>query len=140
MLVIEHKVLEQLFEHLRRTYPQEGCGAFLGRLEGDRKAVSEIRPLANRHEEAPETRYTVDPKEHLTLEREARTRGLAILGFYHSHPDHPARPSEFDRQHAHAVYVYLVVRVAKGQVDGATAWVLDEASHQFTEEPLEIVP
>ncbi|HVQ29373.1 MAG TPA: M67 family metallopeptidase, partial [Vicinamibacteria bacterium] len=84
---------ERMLAHVRAGYPFEACGALLGR-SGD---VRRVAPLENRETEKPRVRYAIDPRDLVTLDREARGEGLEIVGYFHSHPDHPARPSETDR-------------------------------------------
>lgn len=145
-LEIERGLLKEIGEHGARAYPNECCGALLGvATESGEKRVRELLPLDNRREgEAARTRFLVTADDYRWLEREARAKGLDILGFYHSHPDHPARPSEFDREHALPWYSYIVVRVARrgaGQAGGepqeTTNWVLAEDRSRFLEEPMQ---
>jgi proteasome lid subunit RPN8/RPN11 len=136
-LQISARLLEDIGRHGARAYPNECCGALLGAAGGETKTVRALLPLDNRREgEAARTRFLVTAEDHLWAEKEARARGLDIVGWYHSHPDHPARPSEFDREHAWPWYSYLVVRVAGGTPQEATSWVLADDRSKFLEEPL----
>lgn len=126
----------------------------LGSDEGEIKQVTEVRPLANlRHHaaraqefmplenpgrESERNRYLVDPREQLQVEKDARTRGLAVLGYYHSHPDHPARPSEYDREHAWSWYSYVIVAVDRGIARDTRSWVLSEDGSAFQLEQFEV--
>lgn len=125
-------------------YPEEVCGFLLGHTSstGD-KTVSEIKSISNAWEEkAGRTRRTffaIPPAEYLTADREARERGESIIGFYHSHPDHPAQPSGYDLLQAQQIfpgYSYIIVSVARGQAVEAYSWVLRDDSSQFDSEPL----
>ena len=119
-------------------YPFEVCGVFLGRGAVVSRAVG----VANRETEAPRVRYQIAPEDLIRLQREAETDGLDIVGYYHSHPDHPARPSETDRSVAagglsDGVF-HVVIGVDKGARGTPTAWVFRDADQAFHAEPLEI--
>lgn len=101
-----------------RAYPHEGCGALIG-LAGD---ISETLPLPNQEQGSPRTRFTVSPADYLATEASADARGLSLLGFWHSHPDHPARPSETDRKFAWPGLLTLVIAVERGAPGELTAW------------------
>ena len=128
-----------MLAHAREGYPFEVCGVFLGR-GGSR--VEAARPVVNRETEAPRVRYQIAPEDLIRIQGEARAQGLEILGYYHSHPDHPARPSETDRRVAagglsDGVY-HVVVGVEKGEKALPTAWVFRDATQAFEEEPFEV--
>ena len=143
-LEISREQLEEIGRHGARAYPNECCGALVGVAEGDAKQVRALLALDNRREgEAARTRFLVTADDYRWAEQQARRQGLDIIGFYHSHPDHPAQPSEFDREHALPWYSYVVVRVARredGQAGGkaqeTTNWVLAEDRSRFLPEPL----
>ncbi|MEE9235562.1 MAG: M67 family metallopeptidase, partial [Candidatus Acidoferrales bacterium] len=121
-LRITEALLDEIRRHGARAYPNECCGAMLGVVNGEIKEVRELLSLDNRREgEAARTRFLITADDYRLAEKTARQKELEILGFYHSHPDHPARPSEFDREHAWPWYSYIVVRVARrkdGQAGG----------------------
>jgi proteasome lid subunit RPN8/RPN11 len=127
-----------MLAHVRAGYPLEACGAFLGR-GGD---VVRVAPLVNRETETPRVRYQIDPLDLVRLDREARAERLDIIGFFHSHPDHPARPSETDRQRAADTLsdgvFHVVIGVEGGERTSPTAWVFRDATRSFEEQPLEI--
>jgi len=137
-LLISDTLLDTIRRHGAQTYPHECCGALLGRAEGNgSKRVLDLLPLDNRREgEAARTRFLISAEDYRLAEKTARERKMEILGFYHSHPDHPARPSEFDREHALPWYSYVVVRVAQGQPQETTSWVLSDDRSRFEPEPL----
>jgi len=121
-----------------RAYPSECCGVLLGRDEPSARRVVEVRPLANDFEaDQRHRRFSITPQALLEAERESADQGLLVLGFYHSHPDHPARPSEFDREHAWPFYSYVIVSVEGGRAGEMTSWVLDEACERFGPQPIE---
>jgi proteasome lid subunit RPN8/RPN11 len=111
-------VLESIRTEAARAYPHEGCGALLGRGSD----VSEAIPLPNTEQGSPRTRFSVSPRDYLATEDAAEARGLTLLGFWHSHPDHPARPSETDRAFAWPGLLTLVIAVAGGAPGELTAW------------------
>lgn len=126
--------------HGERTYPHECCGLLLGRLDGDARRVTAAHEIENAREDgARHNRYLIGPDDYLAGEKAARARGLDVLGFYHSHPDHPAWPSEFDREHAWPWYAYLIVAVAKGRSHDMNAFRLAEDRARFEPEPLDVV-
>jgi proteasome lid subunit RPN8/RPN11 len=150
---LKNKQLDGIRSHGAREYPNECCGMLLGRADGSAKEVTEVVPLRNlRHDssraqellpledpgrESEKNRFLIDPLEQLRVEREARERGLDVLGYYHSHPDHPARPSNYDRDHAWPWYSYLIVSIERGEAADMTSWVLSEDRTHFDPEPLE---
>lgn len=132
-----------MLEHARSGYPFEACGVFLGRPAASGPAVVEdVVPVVNRETEKPRVRYAIAPEDLIRIDRQARSRELEILGYFHSHPDHPARPSETDRQRAAETLsdgvIHVVVGVEKGERALPTAWVFRDAAQAFEEEPLEI--
>ncbi len=139
MIVLQGAQLQRIVEHARRAYPEEACGFLLGRVEGDRRDVARVRAATNARREQRRTRYTIPARETYEVWREAQREGLEIVGFYHSHPDAPARPSEYDRKHAWPWYVYLIVPLRRGRPGAPTAWRLDEA-RCFQEVPLRVEP
>jgi proteasome lid subunit RPN8/RPN11 len=125
ILGIDGKLIEEIGRHGARAYPNECCGALLGVATEDAKQVRELLPLDNRREgKAARTRFLVTAEDYRWVEKQARGKGLDILGFYHSHPDHPARPSEFDREQALPWYSYIVVSVSGGVPQDTTNWIL----------------
>jgi proteasome lid subunit RPN8/RPN11 len=115
------------------AYPYEGCGALLG---PDAYAVSETLALRNEESDKPRTRFSVSPLDYLRVERLADARGLKLLGFWHSHPDHPARPSPTDREYAWEGLLTLVIAVEKGTPQDLTAWEIRAADAPFSQLPI----
>ncbi len=137
MLHLNSKLGEAIRAHGVETYPHECCGALLGRADGDgRKLVEELHALPNRREDSPRNRFLVTAEDYRAAEKRARARGLEIVGWYHSHPDHPARPSEFDREHAWPWYSYVIVAVTDRQPGEITSWTLREDRSRFDPETL----
>jgi proteasome lid subunit RPN8/RPN11 len=138
MIRLERRHQEEIAAHGEETYPHECCGFLLGREEEGEKVVREVRRAANARDDSPQNRYLIPPLETLKAEKEARQAGLQILGFYHSHPDVPARPSQFDRDHAWPEYSYLIVSVRAGAAAELLAWVVPEETEPFAPEELRI--
>jgi len=128
---------EEMRQHAASAYPHECCGFLLGKVAGDVKCVERIIAATNTRDDSPQNRYLIDPKEFMMADREARKGKLDIVGIYHSHPDHPARPSDFDRDHAWPFYSYIIYSVERGVVADARSWLLDEDRSAFSEEPAE---
>ena len=124
-------------EHAREAYPHECCGFLVGRFEEDVRVVAGLARADNAHADSPQNRYTIAPEEFVRVEHAARERGFEVVGFYHSHPDHRARPSEFDREHAWPVYAYLIVSVHAGEPGELTAWRLADDRAGFHAEAVE---
>jgi proteasome lid subunit RPN8/RPN11 len=128
--------MAELRRHLEAGYPNEACGALIGRAGEDTREVLEFRPMRNTVTDRPWDRYALDPLEQLHVQKEAESRGLEIIGFAHSHPDHPPRPSKFDEDHAWSFYSYIVASVQKGRLHEARSWVLKDS--RFEEESMEV--
>jgi len=118
--------------HGRDAFPHECCGALLGR-DG---VVSEAFALPNTTEEGPRRRFLVRPGDYRAAEQRARDTGLDLLGFYHSHPDHPAKPSQYDLDHAWPSFSYVIVSVMAGEDQLLTSWLLKDDRSAFDEEPV----
>ena len=128
--------------HARAGYPHEVCGVMVGSVRDGIVHVARIVPVTNHEKERPAVRYVIGDEEHIDVQRAARGEGLDIVGYFHSHPDHPARPSETDRRIAAEGLsdgvVHVVCGVALGRETVATAWVFREASQAFEEEPFDV--
>jgi proteasome lid subunit RPN8/RPN11 len=115
--------------HGQETYPHECCGALIGR-DG---FVTAVVALPNTTEEGPRRRFLVRPSDYQLSERRATELGGELLGFYHSHPDHPARPSQYDLDHAWPTFAYIIVAVADGAAADMSVWYLQEDRSRFEE-------
>jgi proteasome lid subunit RPN8/RPN11 len=125
MLKISQSDLAALRKHGEETYPHECCGVLLGAIEGDTRAVREVVRAGNTRLDALHNRYSIDPGELVRIQRQARERGLEIVGFYHSHPDHPARWSTTDLAEAHWVGCsYVITSVEKGKAAVTNSFLL----------------
>ena len=136
MLKLAREDYDSLRRHGEETYPHECCGVLLGRVEDDgTRVVTSTARCGNTRTDSAHNRYNIDPKELVRIQREGRERGEDIVGFYHSHPDHPAKPSEFDREHAWPWYSYIIVSVAAGKPELMTSWrLVDDRTHYLPEE------
>jgi proteasome lid subunit RPN8/RPN11 len=133
-------LMRRLEQEAMRAYPKECCGILIGRETGDGRRVERIEPASNESaKDEQHHRFLISPRELLAVEKAAARDGVIVLGFYHSHPDAPARPSEYDREHAWPFYSYVIVSVAQGQALDATSWVLNEESRLFSRQEIEEV-
>jgi proteasome lid subunit RPN8/RPN11 len=125
MIAIGPGLLDQIRRHGEADYPHECCGLLIGSLGGSGKTVDEIFPISNaREESAKRNRFLIAPEELMRGEKHARRAGRDVVGFYHSHPDHPAVPSQFDLDHAWPVYSYVIVSVMAGRAEDLLSWEL----------------
>jgi len=129
---------DEIRRHGETAYPAECCGAMVGRVEGAAKEVLRLSPAVNRRTDDPH-RYLIAPDDLRRLEREVREAGQEIVGYYHSHPDHPARPSAFDAEHAWPWYSYLIVRIDRGRGVDMASWVLDDERPIMNPESLDVL-
>jgi proteasome lid subunit RPN8/RPN11 len=140
MIRIAPDLIAAIRAHAERDYPSECCGALLGRAgsapsPASTKWVLALAPVENRREsEAASRRFLITADDYRAVERVAREKSLDVLGFYHSHPDQPARPSEYDREHALPSFSYVIVSVRDGRAGELTSWTLDDDRNAFTSE------
>ena len=132
------EIAQQIRQHGADTYPHECCGALLGRdnvggratsagsVQSPLREVVALFPLVNRRDDSPRNRFSVTPEDVLEAEKAAQEKKLEIVGWYHSHPDHPAKPSQYDREHAWPWYSYVIVSVANGKPAEMTSWRLSD--------------
>jgi proteasome lid subunit RPN8/RPN11 len=126
---------QQIAAWAASAYPHEGCGLLLGRREGSATRVVEVRAARNIRSERARDRYEIDPADYLAAETAARAAGIEVVGIWHSHPDHPARPSPTDREFAWAGWSYLIAAVAAAGVTELRAWRLNGGG-RFEEEEI----
>ncbi|HLK33034.1 MAG TPA: M67 family metallopeptidase [Terriglobales bacterium] len=142
MLKIDQRCYEQLRRHGEETYPHECCGVMLGTMEGDERVVTAVVRAGNTRTDSPQNRYNIDPRELIAIQRQGREKGLDIVGFYHSHPDHPAHWSATDLEDAHWLGCsYVITRVEKGQARDTNSFALaggEESAKRFQDEQLEV--
>jgi proteasome lid subunit RPN8/RPN11 len=126
---LETGVAATIRRHGEETFPHECCGALIGTGE---RVVAAV-PLPNTTEEGPRRRFLVRPSDYRMAEQRATELGGELLGFYHSHPDHPARPSQFDLDHAWPNFAYVIVSVMSGVARDLTVWFLQDDRSRFDE-------
>jgi proteasome lid subunit RPN8/RPN11 len=136
-LRLPESVAEEIRRHGEAAYPAECCGALVGRIEGEAKEVVRLAPAVNRRTDDPH-RYLIAPDDLRRLEAEARAAGLEIVGYFHSHPDHPAAPSAFDAAHAWPWYSYVIARIDRGRGAELASWVLADDRPEMLPEPLDV--
>lgn len=125
--------------HAKETYPEECCGFLIGSAD-HASVVASVRPARNVVETNRERRYVIDPLEQLAVEKALAATHEAVLGFYHSHPNHPAEPSEFDRSHAVPWYRwYVILSIRDREPADLRAWAFDADASSFRPEPLTVV-
>ena len=137
MIALNHEQLSEMRAHGERDYPYECCGLMLGRFESGPKKVLEIYPISNaREEEAKRNRFLIRPEELMRGEKYAREQGFDVVGFYHSHPDDVAVPSQYDLEHAWPTYSYVVMSVEKGRTVDLRSWEMEADRSRFNEEEI----
>jgi proteasome lid subunit RPN8/RPN11 len=149
-LKVSAEIAAQIRNHGAETYPHECCGALLGRDADTTGAVAAeprlfaareifaLFPLVNRRDDSPRNRFSVTSDDVRDAEKAAREKGLEVVGWYHSHPDHPAKPSQYDRDHAWPWYSYIIVSVASGKPQDMTSWRLRDDRTDFASEGIAI--
>jgi len=138
MLLLAPELLKAIQVHGEQAYPDEGAGFLLGDAAENRR-VLRIQPLANAREDtARRTRYLIRPEDYLQAEKEADRLKLTLLGVFHSHPDHPNLPSDYDREWAQPYFSYIITSIQKGKALASRSWRLLEDRTSFFEEPIQI--
>ena len=134
---IAQAALDQIRRHGEEGYPHEICGLMLG-PRGGRGRVTEVHRARNIIVDRARDRYEIDPHDQIRIQRDADDRGLDIVGYYHSHPDHPARASETDAQRSWAGVIYLIVSIQQGQAVDENAFAAEADGGPMRSEPLEV--
>jgi proteasome lid subunit RPN8/RPN11 len=135
MLTVSKSLVEKITAHLEAAYPEEGAGFLLG-VDGE---VREIIALPNaREDDARHNRYLITPEDYLKAEMRAAETGVDLIGVFHSHPDCPNEPSEFDREWAQPFFSYIISRVDSGKAVSHRSWRLTEDRSKYEEEELKI--
>ena len=136
MLVVPARLMELINEHVENAYPEEGAGFLIGK-DGE---VFEIIPLSNaREDEARHNRFLFTPEDYLNAELKADMPGLSLIGVFHSHPDCPNIPSEYDREWAQPFFSYVITRVDEGKAVNSRSWRLLEDRSGYGEEEINII-
>ena len=138
MITIAEKQVAEIREHGVRDYPYECCGLLLGRFGADGKFVTETYPISNAREEAAKrNRFLITPEELMKGERYAREHDLEVVGFYHSHPDSPAVPSQYDLEHAWPTYSYIIVSTSAERANDLFSWEQEPDRSRFNQEEIQ---
>ena len=153
MLHISHKQLQIITSHGEKTYPEECCGLILGEITPEGKVVRQVWQTENSWEPSQElllygetgvnqgskrNRFSIAPETMLKAQKVARQKNLTVIGIYHSHPEHPATPSPYDRAIAWEQYSYIIVSISQGKVAEINSWLLDQ-KRQFCQEQILII-
>jgi proteasome lid subunit RPN8/RPN11 len=133
-LLITPDHLRAIDRHGEQTYPEECCGFLIGQASEEATVVERLLPVANERQDSRHNRYVINPETVLAAHKEARAAGADVVGYYHSHPDHPSRPSDFDREHAWPGLSYLIVSIQGGRAADARSWRLADDRDRFDEE------
>ncbi|MBT3188629.1 MAG: M67 family metallopeptidase [Anaerolineae bacterium] len=137
MLKISARFLEEIYALGEKAYPEEGVGFLFGTDEGKAREIKVIHPVKNaREKEARHNRYDVAPQDIIDADEKAEEMGLSIIGVFHSHPDHPDKPSEFDLKWANTYFSYIITSVQDGKALASRSWRLQEDRSGFTEEEI----
>ncbi len=138
MILLDENQRNEIASHGKRDYPHECCGLLLGNFTSTGiKVISEVYPISNaREEQSKRNRFLIRPEELMQGERYASLRSLDVVGFYHSHPDHPAAPSQYDLDHAWPVYSYVIVSVSAGTAGDIRSWEMEADRTGFSEEEI----
>jgi proteasome lid subunit RPN8/RPN11 len=125
-----------IHDHAKEAYPEECAGVLVGIDTGGMKVVVDVWRAENTHEEERSRRFLIEPLKIKEFEERAAERDMDVLGFYHSHPDHPAEPSEYDREHAWPGWSYVIASVSAENVEDMRSWVLKGDRSGYDEEPI----
>ncbi len=136
MLRVSHTSLHKMKVHAMRAFPEECCGMLLGQDGDGRRTIVDVIEMRNERRENRERRFLISPEEFQHAERLARNSGVEVVGFYHSHPDHPAQPSQFDLEHAMPWWSYIIVSVEGGLPTSVRSWVLRDDRLGYAEEAI----
>lgn len=139
MIRLKSAEIEEIKQIAQKTYPHECCGVMVGSIENGVKTVTELIPAENQRTDSPANRYLITPDLLNELEKKLKGTDRAIVGFFHSHPDVPARPSTYDQDHAWPWYSYLIVSVNRGQAGEIHNWKLRDDRSAFDAEKIELL-
>lgn len=138
MLIINPKMLDDIYEHSLKSYPEECCGILVGFDNGGARFITEVHRAENVSDERRHDRYLIDERKLIEVIKSTRGQNADVIGFYHSHPDYPSRPSQYDTENAAwPGYSYLIVSVEKGHVVSAQSWVMSHEGGKFVEQPIQ---
>jgi proteasome lid subunit RPN8/RPN11 len=139
MLIIPKPVIDDISSHSQETYPEECCGILVGNDARDGRIITESHRAENVSRERRQERYIIDEHKLLEVMKATRSLPVDVIGFYHSHPDYPSRPSGYDIETAAwPGYSYLIVSLDGGGVVSFQSWIMPEEGGEFTEEPISV--
>ncbi len=138
MLKLNHTALHKIKLHAMQTYPEECCGVLIGKVVGETRRVCDVLEIGNAKGENRTRRFLITPADYQWAEKKAGEKGVELLGFYHSHPDHPAQPSQYDLDHAMPWCSYVITSVVQRLPDAVRSWVLRDDRSAFNEEVLAV--
>ncbi len=136
MVKIVKSVYDGIIKHAESGYPEEVCGVLIGK----KGSITNFKECRNLNYERARDRYELDPLSFKEADDWTRSNGMEILGVYHSHPDHPPRPSGFDRERAWPDWVYIILSIIGGKYNDGRAWILKDFDSSFQEEKIELIP
>jgi len=140
MITISESLLREIRAHGVKDYPYECCGLLLGQYSPEGKVVTETYPISNaREESAKRNRFLIEPVELMRGERYAREHALEVVGFYHSHPDSPAVPSQYDLEHAWPTYSYIIVSTRADEARDLFSWEQEFDRSKFNPEEIRVI-
>ena len=139
MIRLKSADIEEIKQIAQKTYPHECCGVMVGSVENGVKTVTQLIPAENQRTDSPANRYLITPDLLNELEKKLKGTDRAIVGFFHSHPDVPARPSTYDQDHAWPWYSYVIVSVNKGEAGEIHNWQLKDDRSAFDAEKMELL-
>ena len=139
MIRLKSADIEEIKQIAQKTYPHECCGVMVGSVENGVKTVTQLIPAENQRTDSPANRYLITPDLLNELEKNLKGTDRAIVGFFHSHPDVPARPSTYDQDHAWPWYSYVIVSVNKGEAGEIHNWKLKDDRSAFDAEKMELL-
>lgn len=127
--------------HGIQAYPEECCGAMLGTIDSKNqlKIVTELVKIENSSNKNKHRRFTITSQDYMQLEKKAKEKKLTLLGFYHTHPDHPCQPSQTDLKYSWPFFSYIILSIKDGNIDKCRSFFLDEKLNEFKEESFEII-
>lgn len=131
MIEISTRLLDRIKIRGEEIYNEECCGALFGDFDNENRIILDLLEFKNEKEESRQNRFLITPDQYRLAEKIAKEKNLELLGFYHSHPDHPAQPSQFDIDHALPWFTYVIVSVNNGKASNLTSWILKEDRSAF---------
>jgi proteasome lid subunit RPN8/RPN11 len=138
--MVDGSAITAIRRHAAAAYPQECCGAIVGRADRGSRLVTAAWPLPNTSVDDRKHRFTIGPADYLSVEARAQDEGLSLFGFYHSHPDAPAEPSQYDLLHAWPNVDYIIVSVVRAAPADVTCWRLRDDRAAFAREEIQWRP